>query len=395
VDWQRWVVLAIVAGGMCMASAAHAQNETRFEIYGFAMMDMGYQTKQNASDWFDVLRPTKLPSVKNEFGEDGRFFASVRQTRLGFKSFTPTDLGELRTTFEFELFGTGVDAGQTTLRLRHAYGELGKFGFGQTWSPFMDIDVFPNSVEYWGPNGMAFFRNVQARWMPIQGDTRLTIALERPGASGDAGDYADRIESQEITGRFPLPDLSGEYRMGQTWGYLEAAGIVRQMNWDDNNPTAPDLTGDAVGWGLNFSSNIKAGKGTARLSVVYGEGIENYMNDAPADIGVEAALNDSLEGVALPVVGISAFYDINWNERWSSTAGFSAVDIDNSSGQAGTAFRTGQYALANLLYYPAKNVMVGGEIQWGDRENKNGFKSEDVRYQFSARYNFSTTIGGN
>jgi hypothetical protein len=71
------------------------------------------------------------------------------------------------------------------------------------------------------------------------------------------------------------------------------------------------------------------------------------------------------------------------------------VDIDNSSGQAGTAFRTGQYALANLLYYPAKNVMVGGEIQWGDRENKNGFKSEDVRYQFSARYNFSTTIGGN
>ncbi len=21
----------------------------------------------------------------------------------------------------------------------------------------MDIDVFPNSIEYWGPNGMAFF----------------------------------------------------------------------------------------------------------------------------------------------------------------------------------------------------------------------------------------------
>ena len=36
----------------------------------------------------------------------------------------------------------------------------------------MDIDVFPNSIEYWGPNGMVFFRNVQVRWMPIQGDTR-------------------------------------------------------------------------------------------------------------------------------------------------------------------------------------------------------------------------------
>ena len=58
----------------------------------------------------------------------------------------------------------------------------------------MDIDVFPNSLEYWGPNGMVFFRNVQLRWMPIQGDTRLTVALERPGASADQGDFADRIE---------------------------------------------------------------------------------------------------------------------------------------------------------------------------------------------------------
>ena len=66
--------------------------------------------------------------------------------------------------FEFELFGTGVDEGQTTFRLRHAYGELGQFGAGQTWSPFMDPDVFPNSVEYWGPTGMVFFRNVQFRW---------------------------------------------------------------------------------------------------------------------------------------------------------------------------------------------------------------------------------------
>ena len=33
----------------------------------------------------------------------------------------------------------------------------------------MDPDVFPNSLEYWGPTGMVFFRNVQVRWMPTQG----------------------------------------------------------------------------------------------------------------------------------------------------------------------------------------------------------------------------------
>jgi hypothetical protein len=101
------------------------------------------------------------------------------------KTLTPTPLGDLKTIFEFELFGTGADAGQTTFRLRHAWGELGHFGAGQTWSPFMDIDVFPNSLEYWGPNGMVFFRNVQVRWTPIQGASNVVIALERPGASAD------------------------------------------------------------------------------------------------------------------------------------------------------------------------------------------------------------------
>ena len=70
--------------------------------------------------------------MKNEYGTDGNVFFSVRQTRFGVKSSTQTAMGELFTQFEWELFGTGVDAGQTTFRLRHAYGELGSVGVGQT-----------------------------------------------------------------------------------------------------------------------------------------------------------------------------------------------------------------------------------------------------------------------
>ena len=65
----------------------------------------------------------------------------------------------------------------------------------------MDIDVFPNSLEYWGPAGMVFFRNVQVRWMPIQGDTRLTIALERPGASAEAAPTAQAASMDAEAGQ--------------------------------------------------------------------------------------------------------------------------------------------------------------------------------------------------
>jgi DcaP outer membrane protein len=373
----------------------------RMDIYGFAMVDTGYDFKQVDPDWFDVLRPTKLPSFANEFGEDGNFYAGVRQSRLGVKGYLPTSLGEIKTIFEFELFGTGVDAGQTTFRLRHAWGELGQFGAGQTWSPFMDPDVFPNSIEYWGPNGMVFFRNVQVRWMPMQGENELFIALERPGASADQGKFEDRVELQGIKGHFPAPDLSVHFKKSGDWGHVQLAGIVRYISWIDQQQDEFDLAGHTVGWGVNASSNVKLGKtGTLRLSVVYGEGVENYMNDAPVDIGIKTNFGNNprrpILGEPLPVLGIVAFYDFNWSDRFSSALGYSRVDIDNSDGQLPSAFNTGQYALANLLYYPVKNLMAGLEFQWGRRENfLDGFSVDDYRIQFSARYNFSFHLGGN
>src|SRR6185312_5621880 len=96
------------------------------DFYGFAMLDSGYDFGQIDPNWFDVVRPTKLPSFANEFAPSGNVYAGVRQSRFGVKSSTPTQFGDLKTIFEFELFGTGVDAGQTTFRLRHAYGELGQ-----------------------------------------------------------------------------------------------------------------------------------------------------------------------------------------------------------------------------------------------------------------------------
>ena len=369
------------------------------DLYGFVMLDAGYDFKQTDPNWFDVVRPTKLPSKKDEFGADGNTYFSVRQTRFGAKSEVPTALGTLSTIFEFELFGTGVDAGQTTFRLRHAYGELGQFGAGQTWSPFMDIDVFPNSVEYWGPTGMVFFRNVQFRWMPLKGDSRITLAVERPGASADQGRYADRIELRDVKPHFPAPDFSGEARLGRKWGYVRAAGILRRIEWKDVGTDQFDLSGQVWGWGVNFSSNLKVHKDNVlKFQIVYGKGVENYMNDAPADIGAVPNPGNAktpLTGKPIPLLGIVAFYDHYWSPKWSSTIGYSRIDIDNTSGQTDNAFRTGQYALTNLLYYPVKNAMGGAEFQYGYRKNfRDGWSVPDYRIQFSFKYNFSFRLGG-
>jgi hypothetical protein len=247
---------------------------------------------------------------------------------------------------------------------------------------------------------MVFFRNVQLRYMPINnGNKQLYFALERPGASADAGVLADRIELQNVQGRFPAPDLSARLRWGGERSYIQVAGIGRYIAWDDLNPGTFNLGGHTWGWGTNISSNIGVGKkDTVKLSVVYGHGIQNYMNDAPVDIAPTPTPSNPtrpIDGEALPVLGVVAFYDRYWSERWSSTIGYSLVDIDNTSLQTPSDFRRGHYGLTNLLFYPTKNSMMGGEFQWGRRENfTDGFTYDDYRIQFGFRYNFDYKLGG-
>jgi hypothetical protein len=386
------LLAALASGSAALAQDADSETGKRLDLYGFAMLDMGYQTGQNDPDWFDVLRPTKLPAFEDEFGGDGHFFAGVRQSRLGVKGFIPTASGkEIKTIFEFELFGTGSDAGQTTFRLRHAWGEYGQWGAGQTWSTFMDIDVFPNTIEYWGPNGMVFFRNVQLRYMPLKGENEFYVSLERPGASGDPGVQSGSPELPDLRARFPLPDVAAHYRMNRDWGHFQVAGILRYMEWDDVNPVPFDASGDATGWGVNLSASYKFGADTLRLQLVVGEGIQNYMNDATVDVG---ATGDADIGEALPMVGVVAFYDKTWSDDWTSSIGYSMLDIDNSAAQDPSAFATGQYFIVNLLNHATDNLMWGGELQYGERENNSdGFSSDDLRIQFSFKYNFGYSWG--
>jgi len=375
---------------------ADAEGATSITFSGHAMLDLGYQTGQSDPDWFDVLRPTKLPARENEYGDDGKFFTSVRQSRFGVSTQTPTYFGDLNTLIEFELFGVGDDAGQTTFRLRHAWGELGPFGAGQYWSAFMDIDVFPNSIEYWGPNAMVLYRNVQARWTPWSNDrgSRLALSLERPGGSGGESELDSILDRECIEADFELPDFAAHYRHADDWGHVQLAAILRQIRWADTGDDALDLSGEETGWGFNLSTNLRLGPHVFRGSLMHGEGIQNYLNDANADIGVVLAPGDPrpFRGEAIPVTGAVAFLDLKWNEHWSSTLGYSIQKNDLPALSTPESFETGEYALVNLLYHPHPRVLIGPEIQWGRRENFNGFSADDLRLQFSAKYSFSKTL---
>jgi hypothetical protein len=394
---------SVAAVLLASAPARAADSDRSFEIYGFAQADYIQDIGGRLDpDWDDAFRPSKI-CFNDACGEDGQASISVKQSRFGVKGTMPTGASSAPLTFkfEFDLFGTGVDAGQTTFRLRHAYGEWGQILAGQTNSLFMDGDVFPNTIDYWGPSGMVFYRNVQIRWTPYKTDnSHFAIAIERPGNDIDAGNLRliEGFEDLQVNNDEELPDLTLQYRYGADWGHLQFGGILRKVGYEVRATSADPWTeGSETGWGINGSTVINVlEKDAVRLQVVYGEGIASYMNDGGMDLAPNANHNAGtvvgVEAKAVPLLGVLAYYDHYWSDKWSSSIGYSFTEVDNTNFQDPGSFQKGDYASGNLLYYPADNLMIGGELMWGQRTNNDDESEDDVRFQFSVKYNFGIKL---
>ena len=290
-------------------------------VYGFAQADMINDFKRVDPDWNDTLRVTTIPTDSGTYGEDGDFVFGVRQSRMGIKGNYGQDVTFI---LEAELYGTGGDAGQTTPRLRHAWATFKNFGMGQTWSNFMDIDIFPNTIDYWGPTGMVFYRNQQARYSFPMGEDEFSISIEDPSTAlsvgrfrdDDACDVPNAPEDCDSTGSTAgdlfqsyndLPDFSARYRNNGDFGHYQIAGIVRKLGYERLDTGNKD---DELGWGINTSAGIKTwGSDVLKLQVAYGEGIGNYMNDGGLDIAPDSADLTQASAETVPLLGISAYYD--------------------------------------------------------------------------------------
>lgn len=384
--------LVVLLTGLHSFESFAAESSTTFEVYGFAQGDYIQDFKRVDPAWNDTLRPTRIPTTEGEDGSDGLASLSVKQSRLGVQGSVPAGAHDAFARVEFDFFGVGDDEGKVTPRLRHAYGEWGHWLGGQTHSLFMDIDVFPNVIDYWGPSGLVFLRNPQLRYTPFSGDNSFAIAIERPGNDVDPGRLRELAPDFSLNVRpdNKLPDLTAQFKSKRSWGHWQLAGILRRIGFDTLGTTDNEPNGHEMAWGLDLTSNVKVtSSNKLLLSVVYGHGIANYMNDGGNDLA-PAADDGQLSANAVPLLGVSGYLEHAWNDRFTTALGYSRTQVENTTFQGGDAFRYGQYASGNLLFTPAKNVLMGLELLWGKRTDNSGASGDDIRTQVSFRYSFSS-----
>jgi hypothetical protein len=403
------------AGQADVVTASPRRNpDHNLELYGFAQVDAIQDFNRVNPDWNATLRPSRIPTTKGEFGSDGQSVFSARQSRLGAKANGTIAGKPYEAKFEFDMYGTGGDAGQTTIRLRHAYGRWGPILAGQTNTLFMDGDLFPNVVDYWGPPGMAFVRTPQVRFTFVDNPVWvLAVALEHPSDDIDPGGIRliDPELATNIRPNEKIPDFTAMVRYQGSWGHLQLSGIARRVGFDTVGTAGNEPKGGEFGWGVMLGGAFKWGLATFRVGGVYGQGIATYMNDGGMDLAPRTALvpvqpifpappgppiNELVSARAVPLLGVTAYVDLQWTKTLSTALGYSFTAVDNTNFQDATAFHRGEYASGNLLWAPADRILTGLELLWGRRTDNDGNSGTDFRMQYTFKVSFSSKdIWGN
>ena len=128
------------------------------------------------------------------------------------------------------------------------------------------------------------------------------------------------------------------------------------------------------------------GRDRIYVQATFGEGIGSFINDGSFNLAPQDSRAD-----AIPLFSMIAFYDHYWNDRWSTTFGYSRLDMDTRNQQLPSEFRQGQYGVVNLLHDPAEDLTLGIEGTYRRRQLIDGTSAPSYRIKFAIQYAFDVS----
>lgn len=309
----------------------------------------------------------------------------ARESRINFKSNHTLAGGDKLSTYvevDFLLSPGGNERVSNSYnpRLRHAFFKYNNWTFGQTWSTFMDVGALPESVDFIGPSESTIFdrqpliRYTHGPW---------EFAIENPETTVTPFGGGSRIVSDDGA----IPDMVARYTAKIGSGYVKAAAIVRQLEYDGSaNSGAVDDS--ETGFGLALSGKHPFGNNGAdvRWAANFGSGIGRYLGlNTANDVNEDASGNLN----AIDQWGAFVGVRLPWNSTWRSNfrIGYLSNDHDLATAGSGNTKEVISYA-ANLLTSPVPKLTIGGEIMFAERTLDNNLSGDMTRFMITGKYAF-------
>lgn len=396
---------AVVAGDI-PGSFRLPGSDTSIKLYGYVEVNAVREFKgANGSNDYSTFLP--YAPLNGSTARKGETYLHARTSRLGIETSTPTAYGPLGIKLEGDfnndprLGGSAVSGDVKAIytqqatnsynfRLRQAVATFAGFTVGQTWSTFMDVDNAPETVDFNGPIGSTFIRQPVVRYTYATPDLGgFTVAVENPVS------YAlDSTGAATKSGFSKTPDLVLRWDKGFDWGATSLRGVTQQIKVVDDAGANADKRGYGIaGTGL---LKLRGGQDTLSVGVTYGDGVGryfNYLEGAIVDAGANRILMERALGT---VIGyqykasdtLRANFVGGWQKNFNNAYTDYALTNGFGAGQYGVNKRMYQLH-AGLIYNPVKNVDLGAEYIWGERETLAGEKGSLSRFNLMARYTFN------
>jgi hypothetical protein len=297
------------------------------------------------------------------------------QSRLGVEVKLITLFGPVNMKLESDFLGSG-----NSLRIRHAYGILGNFLLGQTWSVFGDPSSIPNTVDLDGPNSSLGERTIQVRYEPKKSFLNWTVAFESPNPDIT---NPDSLNLEPVFQSFP--DVTARIKFEKNWGYMRVAGIFRSITVRNVDQSTKIL----AGYGGLFSGNVNFKKDLlANYQFILGKGISRYITGLTGK-GQDVIFDPvQKENKLLNVMGGYFSLSRKWNKKMTSDLAFGLLRIFNLDFQSPDSFKESYYISCNMFYSVFVSSGIAIEYSFGKRINKDGNSGNANRVSFIGYMNF-------
>ena len=336
----------------------------------------------------DLFVPSSIPVRGQPFyGSGWRTNLSARQSifRMDFRR--DTDFGTLKVVYKNNFFGSGT--GDMPYNLQYFYGELDNEHYtllaGYNISAFTDIDVFPNTLDYEGPNSFTFKYGPQLRFSPVlykseAGTLTLPLSMEKPNADITA-----------TNGFTPYSRLA-DFTLGLRWEapdwHIQWANLLRDLGMQDSatsktmrtNAYATQLTGSTKVFDLD----------SAQGWVSSGRGYANFLQDI-SGLGLDGAFTTSGQLRAIRARGWGVGYTHGWTDSLSSSASYGYLRISPGSHLLidQDLPKSTKFASLNLAWQFSQRAMLGIEYLWGQNIALTDLRGQGQRVQTTLRYDLN------
>lgn len=377
------------ASDLARADASHQfklpGTDTSLFIGGYVKLDAIWSDRSAGVDSVgDQELNTKFIPVGPGAGERKKDQVTLhaRQSRLFFGTSTPTQYGELRTYIEGDFFGAAgneTSSNSNGFRVRHAYGTLGRFTAGQTWTNFSDEHAYPEVLDFGGAAGEIFARQAQVRWTQPLAAGDWSISAENPesvlAVPGSASPF--RSDSDQA------PDLTARLRIKAGGVRYSVGALARYIHVDS---AALDATSGKWGGAIALTAIVPtSGQDDLRAAVNAGNAIGRYQNFGFFPDGYLDA-SGTLQ-LARQASGFVAYRHF-WTPTLRSTLEVSAANSNPPDATAAGVDKSDRSAHLNLIWSPVAATNFGVELIHARRTVVGGDEGRLNRVQFSAQYSF-------